>query len=161
MFAVLEWRDFLYINKSSNETTHWFKMIFLSGIPLWIAFYSTILSKRLRAVLWALFLVPTLLCGQPRSVITGSVADEHNRPLPNVSLFFKQAKRGTVTNSDGQFRLRLPETGDTLTYRVRNTGRHTHSARQAYFVHSISSRRCTTERSHRYESFGSRAVTNL
>ncbi|MFC2322183.1 hypothetical protein [Tannerella forsythia] len=78
-----------------------------------------------------------------------------------MSLFFKQAKRGTVTNSDGQFRLRLPETGDTLTYRVRNTGRHTHSARQAYFVHSISSRRCTTERSHRYESFGSRAVTNL
>lgn len=54
-------------------------------------------------------------CGQPRSVITGSVADEHNRPLPNVNLFFKQAKRGTVTNSDGQFRLRLPETGDTLT----------------------------------------------
>ena len=59
--------------------------------------------------------MPTLLCGQPRSVITGSVADEHNRPLPDVSLFFKQAKRGTVTNSDGQFRLRLPETGDTLT----------------------------------------------
>ncbi len=77
--------------------------------------FPTIFSRRLRTVLWALFVVPTLLYGQARSAITGSVVDEHNRPLPNVNLFFKQAKRGTVTNSDGQFRLRLPETGDTLT----------------------------------------------
>uniref|UniRef100_UPI0035A1110C carboxypeptidase-like regulatory domain-containing protein n=1 Tax=Prevotella heparinolytica TaxID=28113 RepID=UPI0035A1110C len=77
--------------------------------------FPTIFSRRLQTVLWVLFVVPTLLYGQARSAITGSVVDEHNRPLPNVNLFFKQAKRGTVTNSDGQFQLRLPETRDTLT----------------------------------------------
>lgn len=61
------------------------------------------------------FLVSMSLHGQPRSVITGRVVDKQNRPLSNVNIFLEKSKKGTITNTEGLFRLQVFEKADTVT----------------------------------------------
>lgn len=47
-------------------------------------------------------------------VIKGKVVDEHNQPLPGVTILLKGVVMGTVANVDGQFSLEVPADKDVV-----------------------------------------------
>ena len=53
---------------------------------------------------------------QQQKTITGKVTDSDGLPLPGVSVTVKGTTTGTVTNGDGEFTLRMPETADVLQF---------------------------------------------
>ncbi len=59
-------------------------------------------------------------------VITGTVTDDRNDPLPGVHVFVQNGTAGTVTNASGRFELRLSEPGEvTLVASMVGYARHT------------------------------------
>ena len=48
--------------------------------------------------------------------ITGMVTDKQGVPMPGVTVVVKNTSAGTVTNSDGNFQLSLPENAETLVF---------------------------------------------
>lgn len=49
------------------------------------------------------------------ALITGTVTDEKGLPLPGVSVYEKQSKKTTLTNSDGKFSIEVAD-GATLVF---------------------------------------------
>lgn len=62
-----------------------------------------LISKRLILVCWSFF-VSTLVFAQ--NIITGTVTDEENNPLPGVTVRLIKAKTGTITDQQGRFVLK-------------------------------------------------------
>jgi hypothetical protein len=52
-----------------------------------------------------LFLYSCTLFAQRSYTVQGTVTDENGKPLPAVSIYLLQSKRGTITNSAGKFSL--------------------------------------------------------
>ncbi|HET6559249.1 MAG TPA: carboxypeptidase-like regulatory domain-containing protein, partial [Prolixibacteraceae bacterium] len=73
------------------------------------------LNVRLSAlcILWCLALfawtAPTLAQQARERTVTGSITDENNDPLPGVSIVVAETTIGTITDTDGNFSLRVPE----------------------------------------------------
>ncbi|RIH63630.1 SusC/RagA family TonB-linked outer membrane protein [Mariniphaga sediminis] len=53
---------------------------------------------------------------QPERQITGFVSDQDGQPLPGVTVVVKGTTTGTVTNSDGEFTLAIPDNAETLQF---------------------------------------------
>ncbi len=49
-------------------------------------------------------------------LITGTVTDDKNEPLPGVSILLKGTQRGTSTNKEGSFRLNVPDKSAVLVF---------------------------------------------
>lgn len=41
-------------------------------------------------------------------IISGTISDENNKPIPYATIFIKETKEGTTSNLDGNFKLQLP-----------------------------------------------------
>ncbi|MCD6354077.1 MAG: SusC/RagA family TonB-linked outer membrane protein [Prolixibacteraceae bacterium] len=48
--------------------------------------------------------------------VTGTVTDSQKQPLPGVTVLVKGTTTGTVTNTDGNFSLSIPESAETLQF---------------------------------------------
>ncbi|MFO7369875.1 MAG: von Willebrand factor type A domain-containing protein, partial [Bacteroidales bacterium] len=57
-----------------------------------------------------------MVSGASARVITGTVADESNNPLPGVNILIKGTQTGTVTDVNGAFSINVPESGATLVF---------------------------------------------
>ncbi len=62
-----------------------------------------------------LFLFPSALVAQQSYTIRGTVVDENGKPLTFASIFLLQSKKGTVSNSEGNFLLDIKTENDILT----------------------------------------------
>ena len=52
---------------------------------------------------------------QDEKTLSGTVTDSHGEPLPGVSVTIKGTTKGTITNIDGKYTLKVP-TGAELTF---------------------------------------------
>lgn len=96
----------------------------LLSLPVAIGFGQQYASARISPVnkQWRLLLPPQNVLGpvfanQPPAerVITGTVSDQSNGgPLPGVSVLVKGTTIGTTTDTDGRFRLNVPDGRNTL-----------------------------------------------
>lgn len=59
-------------------------------------------------------ITPRLAKGQ---VITGTITDSENQPVPYATIYVSETKEGTTSNLDGNFRLQLPKGFYNLTIR--------------------------------------------
>jgi len=79
--------------------------------------------RRMAVMLFALTIwLPGVLLAQDQ-VITGTVTDETNMPLPGVSVYVKGSTSGSVTDTDGKYKINAPAQG-TLAFSfigMRNT----------------------------------------
>ncbi|MBN1144192.1 MAG: von Willebrand factor type A domain-containing protein [Bacteroidales bacterium] len=57
-----------------------------------------------------------MVSGTSARVITGTVTDEGNNPLPGVNILLKGTQTGTVTDVNGAFSINVPESGATLVF---------------------------------------------
>ncbi len=57
-----------------------------------------------------------MVSGASARVITGTVTDESNNPLPGVNILLKGTQTGTVTDINGAFSITVPESGATLVF---------------------------------------------
>ncbi len=57
-----------------------------------------------------IFLLITVVCANQTSaqVVTGRITGPQNEPVPYATIFVTEAKEGTITNTEGYFRLQLP-----------------------------------------------------
>jgi TonB-linked SusC/RagA family outer membrane protein len=79
----------------------------------------------LSAFLGALALLAPNARAQQEAVLTGHVTSEGGAPLPNASVFIEQTREGTLTGTDGAYRLVVPAaraTGQQVTLSVRLIG---------------------------------------
>ncbi|HEU6452935.1 MAG TPA: SusC/RagA family TonB-linked outer membrane protein [Gemmatimonadaceae bacterium] len=79
----------------------------------------------LSAFLGALALLAPNARAQQEAVLTGHVTGEGGAPLPNASVFIEQTREGTLTGTDGAYRLVVPAaraTGQQVTLSVRLIG---------------------------------------
>ncbi len=53
---------------------------------------------------------------QQQHVVSGRVTDSNNQPLPGVTVVVKGTTQGTVTNSNGEYSLVLPQDAETLQF---------------------------------------------
>ncbi|MDR3340331.1 MAG: carboxypeptidase-like regulatory domain-containing protein [Candidatus Symbiothrix sp.] len=63
----------------------------------------------------SLYLFPPALLAQQHYTVRGTVIDETGKPFPSVSIFILQSKKGTITNSNGEFSLNIKESETVLT----------------------------------------------
>ncbi|MGE0077167.1 MAG: DUF5686 and carboxypeptidase regulatory-like domain-containing protein [Bacteroidales bacterium] len=62
--------------------------------------------KHIRICIAFLFiLLPYILISQ---TLTGKITDENQKPIPYASVFVKEARQGTTTNTDGVYQISLP-----------------------------------------------------
>ena len=67
--------------------------------------------RRMAVMLFALTIwLPGVLLAQ-NQVITGTVTDETNMPLPGVSVYVKGSTSGSVTDTDGKYKINAPADG--------------------------------------------------
>ena len=67
----------------------------------------------------ALLVIMTLLCSigaYAQSVITGTVVDTDNEPLPGVSVLIKGSNKSVVTDIDGKYSISAKK-GDVIIFR--------------------------------------------
>lgn len=64
-----------------------------------------------------LFIFSVFTAAAQQKIITGTVTDEHNNPLRDVSVVVKGSSRGTTTNDAGVFTISV-ETGETLNFSI-------------------------------------------
>ena len=79
----------------------------------------------LSAILGALALLAPNARAQQEAVITGHVTSEGGAPLSNASVFIEQTREGTITGTDGAYRLVVPAArvnGQQVTLSVRLIG---------------------------------------
>jgi TonB-linked SusC/RagA family outer membrane protein len=79
----------------------------------------------LSAILGALVLLAPNARAQQEAVLTGHVTSEGGTPLPNASVFIEQTREGTLTGTDGAYRLVVPAArvnGQQVTLSVRLIG---------------------------------------
>lgn len=57
-----------------------------------------------------------MVSGASARVITGTVTDESNNPLPGVNILLKGTQTGTITDINGSFSITVPESGATLVF---------------------------------------------
>ena len=53
----------------------------------------------------------------PAQSLLGKITDENNNPVPYASVFIKEAKQGTTSNTDGVFLINLPEGNYSILFR--------------------------------------------
>ncbi|MEQ8239697.1 MAG: TonB-dependent receptor [Cyclobacteriaceae bacterium] len=78
-----------------------------------IQFLSSTLSRSLMVSVTLLY--STFLIGQDLTV-SGIVTDQNNEPLPGVTILVPRTTNGTITDFDGNYKLKISE-GDKLEYR--------------------------------------------
>ncbi|NEW84611.1 MAG: SusC/RagA family protein, partial [Mariniphaga sp.] len=66
-------------------------------------------------LLFSLILSFSVLFAQQKS-ITGRVTDENNDPVPGTTVVAKGTTSGTVTDADGKYAIKIPETTKVLTF---------------------------------------------
>jgi hypothetical protein len=79
----------------------------------------------LSAILGALALLAPNALAQQEAVLAGRVTSEGGTPLPNASVFIEQTREGTLTGTDGAYRLVVPAArvnGQQVTLSVRLIG---------------------------------------
>jgi TonB-linked SusC/RagA family outer membrane protein len=79
----------------------------------------------LSAILGALALLAPNARAQQEAVLTGHVTSEGGTPLPNASVYIEQTREGTLTGTDGAYRLVVPAArvnGQQVTLSVRLIG---------------------------------------
>ena len=59
---------------------------------------------------------PSLAFQSDERPVSGSVIDEKNQPLPGVSVVVKKSGKGTTTDQNGKFTLRIDDKTDSLTF---------------------------------------------
>lgn len=68
---------------------------------------------------WIIFLLIILIF--PNSLLAqsllGKITDESNNPIPYASVFIKEAKQGTTSNTDGVFLINLPKGSYSIIFR--------------------------------------------
>jgi TonB-linked SusC/RagA family outer membrane protein len=77
--------------------------------------YKTALMKKTLLLAWMAIAIPIFVLAQTRQ-ITGTVTDESGNPLPNVSVVLKGISTGTVTGTDGSFRIDVNAANPTLVF---------------------------------------------
>ena len=71
-------------------------------------------SKRSQSFLWILlFSISTVFA---QVAVTGVVTDELKEPMPGVSVIVKGTKTGTVTDTNGRYRISMPKGSSVLTF---------------------------------------------
>ncbi|HHV85111.1 MAG TPA: hypothetical protein GXX42_04725, partial [Petrimonas sp.] len=72
----------------------------------------------MKRIILTMFLIACFVLGYAQTrLLTGSVVDGDNIPLPGVSVIVKGTTTGTVTDIDGQFRLNVDNpNGKTLVF---------------------------------------------
>ncbi len=53
---------------------------------------------------------------QQQNVVTGTVTDEKGNPLPGVNIILKGTTRGTITDQNGDYTLKVPENANVLVF---------------------------------------------
>ncbi|HEU4469797.1 MAG TPA: SusC/RagA family TonB-linked outer membrane protein [Flavisolibacter sp.] len=69
--------------------------------------------RRLLCTLLGMLLISAQLLAQNRT-ISGKIVDEKNSPISGVSVIIKGTKTGTVTNSEGEFSMSVPQNARAL-----------------------------------------------
>ena len=88
------------------------------------------ICRRLRRLSYIIFLslIPAIASSQV-IVASGIVRDENNQPLVNCHITVKNTNLGTVTNAQGQFKLKIPEGSCETNLLVSYVGYHTQSVK--------------------------------
>jgi TonB-dependent starch-binding outer membrane protein SusC len=75
-------------------------------------------------VRYFLFFLGTAFCihAHAQTLLTGTVKDQSNGPLPGANVYIKGTSRGTTTDANGEFSLSLPETAQNTTLVVSMIG---------------------------------------
>lgn len=58
-----------------------------------------------------LLLLPMIVNGQSGRTITGTVSDMNDEPLAGVNIMLENTKVGTMSDSEGNFSIRIPDGG--------------------------------------------------
>jgi hypothetical protein len=69
----------------------------------------------LKKIILCLFLFSSVLSAQQQYTVSGIVMDENGQPCPLVFIFMSQSKKGTITNTNGEFSLTIKNNEDVLT----------------------------------------------
>jgi len=72
----------------------------------------------LRLIVLVIYFIVTSVTvySQQHLTLTGKVTDINNQPLPGVTVVIKGTSQGTVTDSEGNFKLTIPDTAETLQF---------------------------------------------
>ena len=78
---------------------------------------NTNFMKKILALFFSVFAIGILMSGAQTKSITGRVTSAGSgNPIPGVSVVAKGTTLGTVTNSEGEFLLHLPQSANTLVF---------------------------------------------
>jgi len=90
------------------------------GLKCYISYLTRNIIRLLRFVVIVIFVaISTSSLGasvQQQREISGKVTDSSGSPLPGVSVVIKGTTQGTVTNTDGEFSLRIPGDAEILQF---------------------------------------------
>ena len=85
------------------------------------SFYSFILKmkflnicKRVKMLVSLLFISISLTVNAQTEQITGKVVDSNSKPLNGASVVIRTIKKGSITDADGNFSMRVPKGSYTL-----------------------------------------------
>jgi TonB-linked SusC/RagA family outer membrane protein len=73
-------------------------------------------ARILLLVVWGLFLSPIISYSQSNLVSGQVTSSEDGTPLPGVTVLLKNSTTGTSTDTEGKFRLSVPDTNGTLVF---------------------------------------------
>jgi TonB-dependent starch-binding outer membrane protein SusC len=77
---------------------------------------NQMLKPWLFAILLLAGMAASILSSAQQQSIRGTVTDNQGMPLPGVTIVVKGTTIGTVTDSDGSFRMQIPEDAETIVF---------------------------------------------
>lgn len=74
------------------------------------------MRKNLKRIFLSIFLLSTTVAWAQNRVITGTVTEKGNVPIPGVTVVVKGTTYGTTTNPDGYYSLQVPDDATVLSF---------------------------------------------